>query len=123
MKSMCTALALMCGTSAGSAIGAEYASPSARWLAAFSSSNVVKNVRPSLPIRLSRSTSATSPSRDAPSSTAQRWRNASAFVSASISTARPPSKRMRRPVTSEPETSSGFVAVTTPSVRPGSGVV
>ena len=49
-------------------------------------------------MRLSRSTSATSPSRDAPSSIAQRPRSASAFASASISTARPPSKRMRSPV-------------------------
>ena len=98
MKSMCTTLSLMRGRSESSPTGAEYASPSARWLAAFSSSSVVKNVRPSLPIRLSRSTSATSPSRDAPSSIAQRCRSASTFVSASISTARPPSKRMRRPV-------------------------
>ena len=40
MKSMWTSLALILGTSAGSAIGLEYASPSARWLAAFSSSSV-----------------------------------------------------------------------------------
>ena len=74
-------------------------------------------------MRLSRSTSATSPRRDAPASAAQRFRSASAFASASISTARPPSNRMRSPVTSEPATSSGFVDATTPSVRSGSGVV
>src|SRR5205085_631487 len=41
MKSMWTALALMRAMSAASATGAEYASPSARWLAAFSSSSAV----------------------------------------------------------------------------------
>ena len=54
---------------------------------------------------------------------AQRARSASASESASISTARPRSKRIRSPVTSEPLRSSGFVAATTPSVRSGSGVV
>ena len=74
-------------------------------------------------MRPSRSTSATSPSRAAPSSFATRARSTSAFSSASICTARPPSKRTRRPRTTVPSTSSGFVAVTTPSVRVGSGVV
>ena len=74
-------------------------------------------------MRLAPSTSATSPSRAAPSSVAQRSRRASALASASISTARPCSKRIRSPVTSEPPTSSGLVAATMPSVRSGSGVV
>ena len=72
-------------------------------------------------MRPSRSTSATSPRRDAPSSIAQRALSASA-LSPSISTALPASKRTRRFSITVPETSRGLVAVTTPSTRSGSGV-
>src|SRR5512142_1816577 len=75
-------------------------------------------------MRPSRSTSASSPRREAPSSIEARLRRVAAFSSASISTARPPSKRTRRPRMIVPSRSaSGFVAVTWPSVRAGSGVV
>ena len=51
-------------------------------------------------------------------------RSASAFSSASISTALPPSKRTRSPRMIVPSRStSGFVEVTWPCVRSGSGVV
>ena len=53
-----------------------------------------------------------------------RARIAPPFSSASTSTARPPSKRTRRPRTIVPSLStSGFVEVTCPSARCGSGVV
>ena len=79
---------------------------------------------PSRPIRLSRSTSATSPSRAAPSSRAARPRRISPPSSAVISTARPCSKRTTSPLTIGPSNSaSGLVDATTPSVRAGSGDV
>ena len=68
MKSMWSSLRLMCGRSGSSSTVKSSPSPSAMWLAAFSSSSVSKNTVSRLPIRLSRSTSATSPSRAAPAS-------------------------------------------------------
>ena len=67
------------------------------WLAAFSSSRVSKNTVCSGPIRPAPSTSASSPSREAPSSFVHAARSVSAFSSASILTARPPSNSTRRP--------------------------
>ncbi len=93
------------------------------WLAAFSSSSVSKNTVWSGPIRPAPSTSASSPSRDAPSSFVQAARSVSAFSSASILTTRPPSNSTRSPLMIEPYSSSGSVALTWPSTRAGSGVV
>ena len=77
---------------------------------------------PSWPMRPSRSTSATSPSRDAPSSNAARPRMTPPPCSASISTARPPSNRTSSPRMIVPSAStSGFVERTCPSVRCGIG--
>jgi hypothetical protein len=84
---------------------------------------VLKKTLPDSAMRPALSTSATSPSRAAPSSFDARPRRTSAPVSASISATRPPSKRTLKPSMTVPATSSGFVAVTIPSVRVGSGVL
>ena len=93
------------------------------WLAAFSSISVSKKTVSSGPMRPPPSTSASSPRRVPPSSFAAAARSASAFSSASIFTARPPSNSTRMPSITDPYSSSGIVAVTWPSTRPGSGVV
>ena len=74
------------------------AGPSAMWLAAFSSISVSKKTVSSGPIRPPPSTSASSPRRVPPSSLAQAARSVSAFSSASILTARPPSNSTRMPL-------------------------
>ena len=115
MKSMWIALVLMRSRSSSSTATA-YALPNARWLAAFSSSSVLKNIVPVLPMRPAPSTSASSPRREAPSSFAQRARSASAPDSASIARRGPP-RTHPSPLTSVPPMSSGFVERTTPSAR------
>src|SRR5919204_18979 len=74
-------------------------------------------------MRPSRSTSASSPRRAPPSSSAISVRkiSASASEAASICTARPPSKRTVSPSMIRPWVKSGFVARTIPSTRWGSG--
>ena len=75
-------------------------------------------------MRPSRSTSAISPSRAAPSSRAQIVRIVSAAVSASICTARPPSKRtLQLAHDGAVRSTSGLVELTVPSTRAGSGEV
>ena len=77
-----------------------YAFPKATWLAAFSSRSVEQKTVPRWPISaLAGRRARPRRGEKAPTSRAQRSRTTAAFSSASISTARPPSKRTRSPRT------------------------
>ena len=101
----------------------EYACPSAIWLAAFSSNSVLQYRIPDAAIGDDAGTSATSPSRRAPSSVEISRFSTSSPAVAVASTIFPPSNLQRMFSISVPWCDSGFDARTTPSTRSLCGVV
>ena len=93
------------------------------WLAAFSSNSVFQNRIPAAAIGDEADTSATSPSRRAPSSVEISRFSASSPAVALASTIFPPANRQRMFSISVPWCESGFDALTTPSTRSLCGVV